>query len=87
MIELAKTHPLWFGIMFLAMIFSLRLALGLWLLPRHKETRVSKRVLWTIVVLIPFIGPMFYGGFYRIPKSHSDGGAKVNSAAMSGGHL
>ena len=85
MIELIKQHPIWSGSLSASMIFSLRLLLGLWMLPRHKETGILKKLFWSIAVLIPFMGPLFYGAFYRVPKSHRGGGAQVNSDAFYGG--
>ena len=30
--------------------------------------KIIKKFLWTIVVAIPFLGPVCYGAFYEVPK-------------------
>ena len=82
MTSFMEQHPFWSGAILLSTILSLRIFLGMWMLPHHKETRVVKRLFWSFVVMIPFAGPLFYGGFYRIPKPHRDGGCPLNPAVF-----
>jgi len=44
---------------------------------------VLKRLFWSFAVL-PFLGPLFYGAFYRVPPKHRYGGASVNQDAFYG---
>jgi len=85
MIDAINQYPIQSGALFISSIFSLRIVLGLWMLGPHKNVRIIKRLFWSVVALVPFIGPMFYIAFYRLPKSHSYGGASVNSDAFYGG--
>jgi|APTNR8051073442_1049403.scaffolds.fasta_scaffold22969_3 hypothetical protein len=51
-----------------SVILSLRLFFGLWILPQHKKTRLVSRIFWSIIVMIPFFGPLIYGALYRLPN-------------------
>ena len=84
MIAYITEHPVWFFLILTSMVISFRIFFGLWLLPKHKEVRIVKRVFWSVVALVPFTGPFFFAAFYRIPKVHKNGGAPVNSAAFYG---
>jgi hypothetical protein len=37
----------------------------------HPQDSRIKRLLWTIVLMIPFLGWIFYGGLYKIPDEQS----------------
>lgn len=87
MIDLVKEHPFWFLLILANMVISLRICFGLWILPQHQETSVTKRLFWSIVIFFPFTGPMLFLALYRIPSIHRDGGAPVNSDAFYGGGL
>ncbi len=43
----------------------------LWKLWKKQET-ILKKVGWSLVLLIPFFGPMFYGAWYRPPSIQSE---------------
>ncbi|NKB67378.1 MAG: hypothetical protein GKR89_09985 [Candidatus Latescibacteria bacterium] len=58
-------------------LISLLLIIHLWRRP-SQEGGWLKRSFWTLVLLIPVLGWIFYGGFYRPPgpnKIHAQGGA------------
>ena len=74
MLEWIEQNPLFSGALLISLIISLRIALGLWLLPRHKETSKFRKTIWSLLVMVPFIGPVFYGGFYAVPDRHPYGG-------------
>jgi ABC-type sugar transport system permease subunit len=79
-------HPFWVVLTMLSVFCSLRISLGLWMLPKHKKTGVSRRLFWSVVSFIPLAGPFFFGAFYRVPEAHRYGGIAPNPDAMSGGH-
>ncbi|MEM8954909.1 MAG: hypothetical protein AAGD22_12220 [Verrucomicrobiota bacterium] len=43
------------------------LIVNIWL--RHTWARLRLRTFWTIIVLIPILGWIFYAGFFRVPKA------------------
>ena len=46
-------------------LISAALILFLWV--RHRRDTVLKRLFWSLVLLVPVIGWVFYGGLYRPP--------------------
>jgi hypothetical protein len=46
-------------------VISATLILSLWV--RHRRDTVLKRLGWSLVLLVPVIGWVFYGGLYRPP--------------------
>jgi hypothetical protein len=48
----------------LAEVVSLACVVALWRAPAS----VARRTLWTFVVLVPVLGPLFYGGLFDIPS-------------------
>ena len=47
------------GVGSLALIGSLRI--------NHRHDRIVKKVFWTVVLCVPVVGWIFYGGMYRPP--------------------
>jgi len=56
-------------ILWICLYVSTCLILRMWL--RGKRERFSKKLFWSLVLLIPFIGWIFYGAFYQ-PLSSGD---------------
>lgn len=52
----------------LSLLISLRLFFGLWILPQHRKTGLVSRILWSIIVMVPFFGALIYGALYRLPS-------------------
>ena len=50
----------------LAVLVSVGLIIHLWV--RHPVDTVIKRLLWSVVLLLPFIGWILYGAFYSPPS-------------------
>lgn len=46
-------------------IGSIRLILSLW--KNYKKDKLNKKIIWTIILCVPGIGWIFYGGFYKAP--------------------
>jgi hypothetical protein len=46
-------------------LISAALILSLWV--RYRYDHLLKRLLWSLVLLVPVIGWVFYGGLYRPP--------------------
>lgn len=63
-------------LLLLSITVSLRIALGLWLLPKHTKQRKIVRVMWTIISLLPILGPFLFGALYKVPTSQH--GAEEN---------
>jgi hypothetical protein len=53
---------------FLCVVISVVLLIHLW---RRQDGSVFKRSIWSIVVCVPLIGWVFYGGFYCPPGSNT----------------
>ena len=47
-------------------LVSASLILCLWI--RHRRDSLFKRCLWSLVLLVPVIGWIFYGGLYQPPS-------------------
>lgn len=86
MTGLIEEHPFWSLGLGLSLFISFRISLGLWMLPKHRRAGFVRRLVWSLVVFVPMAGPLFFGAFYKVPKSHGYGGASPNSDAFSGGH-
>ena len=37
----------------------------------HPQDSLIKRILWTAVLMIPFLGWIFYGGLYNVPDGQA----------------
>ncbi len=48
---------------------SILCALHLW---GKASGGATKKILWTFVVLVPVLGPLFYGGVYEAPKEQDE---------------
>ena len=46
-------------------LISVALIVSLWV--RHRHDHLLKRLGWSLVLLVPVIGWVFYGGLYRPP--------------------
>ena len=51
-------------------LISAALILSLWL--RHRRDHLLKRLGWSLVLLVPVIGWVLYGGLYRPPPVQRD---------------
>ena len=57
--------------MWLYLILGLGWLLSIWLIVRlWAASRVScmSKIAWSIVLLIPFFGPLFYGALFEVPS-------------------
>jgi hypothetical protein len=51
----------------------------------HQKDSAAKKLFWSLVLCVPFIGWVFYGAFYT-PLSENSIKAPPNRDAMYGGH-
>jgi len=58
-----KPHTV--GILLLLELVSLGCAIHLW---RRRDARIGRKLLWTPIVFVPLVGPIFYGGMFRPPQ-------------------
>jgi len=49
-------------------LISIWCAVGLW----RCRASFSKKFLWTLVLLVPVLGPVFYGGMFELPAVQSE---------------
>lgn len=56
-------------IILLSELIALWCAVGLW----RSRASVKRKLLWTMVLLVPFFGPVFYGGMFELPAVREDG--------------
>lgn len=50
-----------------ALILSLRLFFGIWILPRNRARPLRAKLFWSMIVFIPFFGALAFGALYHIP--------------------
>jgi hypothetical protein len=60
----AENQPYFWAILIFTYLIALGCMYNLW----KKPDSLQKRFVWTFIILFPFLGPIFYGGFYRPPK-------------------
>lgn len=53
-----------------ATVLSVAGALHLWL---RAPGSAFRKLRWSAVLLVPFFGPLFYAGFYRVPSAQPEG--------------
>ena len=53
---------------------------------RKRRMRVITRLLWSVVLLIPFFGLLFYGFTRSDPEGHSDDLPESTHGSDGGGH-
>jgi hypothetical protein len=78
---LAQHPAVTFAVGVLSIWVSALLMMRMWVL--HRRARVSKKVLWSIVLMIPLFGWLLYGGLFEAP-SPSDSPCPPNQDAMLG---
>gem|GEM_PF-3731747 len=39
---------------------------------RRAPGGVLHKVVWSVLVLVPVLGPLFYGGLYSVPEPHAE---------------
>ena len=61
---------------------SFTLVIRLWLV--HRSASFTKKFLWSLMLLVPIFGWMFYGGFFQVPGYHNT--PAPQSQDLSGGH-
>lgn len=42
---------------------------GLW----RSRASVTRKICWTLVLLVPLFGPIFYGGMFELPSVQGEG--------------
>ena len=47
---------------------SLTLVIRLWLV--HRRASFTKKFLWSLMLLVPIFGWLYYGGFFQVPDRH-----------------
>ncbi|HET7392836.1 MAG TPA: PLDc N-terminal domain-containing protein [Candidatus Binatia bacterium] len=49
--------------------------IALWCMMSLWRSRVSllQKIIWTLVLLVPVLGPIFYGGFFELPPANPEG--------------
>lgn len=62
---------------------SLALIVRLWI--KHKKASLPKKIFWTLVLIIPSIGPIFYAAFFKRPGLHNIGGGGGSGGMPAGG--
>lgn len=84
--ELLIEHPFYLAVSAVSLLISLRLFFGIWVYSRFREVKILKKIFWSFIVFIPFVGPIFYLAFFNPLKSHKPGErCPVNSNAFNGG--
>lgn len=48
-------------------LVSLFLIISLW----RRGDKWWRKFFWTLIVVVPILGPLFYGGMYRLPSKHT----------------
>jgi len=84
LVQMANTEeiqPFFWVILFVTYLFALWLIFRLW----KKPDTTRKRLLWTVLLLFPFLGPIFYGGFHRPPKVQPEHMRAKKNIAYGGG--
>ncbi len=79
--EYAHLHPTTVILALFYLWLSLSLIVRLWLV--HRYDPFHKRVLWSLVLCVPFFGWLAYGAFYT-PLTENDVRAPVNRDAFYG---
>jgi hypothetical protein len=81
--DLLTAHPTGSVVIGAVCLFvSLCLIARLWL--RHAKDSLLRKLFWSVVLLIPLIGWIFYGGFYHPPGYSSVPSSTEHSAHISG---
>lgn len=54
--------------------------IGVWCVVGLWRSRVSvvRKLVWTVVLLVPVLGPVFYGGMFELPPVQSEGFISTN---------
>lgn len=55
-------------------LIGLWCAVGLW----RSRASILKNVLWSLVLLVPVVGPVFYSGMFEVPAAQSEGLRSTN---------
>lgn len=87
-VDFLRAHPNVRVILAAICIFvSLCLIVRLWMM--HREDSVTRKLVWSLLLLIPLIGWICYGGFYHPPGYSSVPASTEHSANISGdgGHF
>lgn len=64
MAQSEEAQPIFWVALIISYLIAIFLMFGLW---KQPDT-YKKRLIWTLLLLFPFFGPIFYGGLYRPPK-------------------
>jgi hypothetical protein len=82
-IDFFAAHPTSSIIIFASSVFvSLCLIARLWVV--HRTDSILAKALWSIVLLIPLLGWIFYGGFYHPPDASGVPASTEHSSNISG---
>jgi hypothetical protein len=50
-------------------LIALGCAVHLW----RRRASVLRKLFWTLVLLVPIVGPVFYGGMFEVPSIQPEG--------------
>ncbi|MEN8772712.1 MAG: hypothetical protein ABF379_11995 [Akkermansiaceae bacterium] len=75
-----------FGLIWIGFIVWLSLAMIFRMWIKHREAHVVKKLFWTIILIIPIIGAVFYAAFFKRPGSHNNGGGGDGGMPAGGSH-
>ncbi|MDF1711614.1 MAG: hypothetical protein P1U90_05210 [Akkermansiaceae bacterium] len=76
------------GLIWIGFIVWLSLAMILRMWIKHREAHIIKKIFWTIILMVPIIGAVFYVAFFKRPGSHNLGGGDggMPAGGASGGY-
>lgn len=64
-----------------AWLISLLCLIFLW----RKPDTLLRKIIWSFILIIPILGPIFYGGFYKVPPTQPDHLRAANTIHRLGG--
>ena len=72
----------------ISLVISLRVFLGLYILPKHRKIPLLRLIVWSLLIWFPFFGPLLYFCLYRVPSDRAGGiNGQVSSSAVGGAFL
>ena len=64
---------------------SITLVIRLWL--AHRTPSFTKKFLWSLMLLVPVFGWMFYGAFFQVPGYHNIPASDSTPSDVGDGHV
>lgn len=73
----------WWLVVAVSEVVALCCCMGLW----RSRVSIFRKLVWTLILLVPVLGAIFYGGMFEIPPVQSEGFRSTNEAPPDGwGH-